>query len=61
MYRPNASKVKNLKTKDYLGKARLVAVESSQQAFTGFQGSTYKNVSHNNPLCSIKISKSGEG
>lgn len=25
LYRPNAAKVKNLKTKDYLGKARLVA------------------------------------
>ena len=29
IYRPNAAKVKNLKTKDYLGKARLIA--SSEQ------------------------------
>ena len=32
IYRPNAAKVKNLKTKDYLGKARLIA--SSEQANT---------------------------
>lgn len=30
IYRPNAAKVKNLKTKDYLGKARLIA--SSEQS-----------------------------
>ncbi|KAJ5673763.1 hypothetical protein N7462_009202 [Penicillium macrosclerotiorum] len=31
LYRPNAAKVKNLKTKDYLGKARLVAAADRQQ------------------------------
>ncbi|KAK5169740.1 uncharacterized protein LTR77_005718 [Saxophila tyrrhenica] len=31
VYRPNEAKVKNLKTKDYLGKARLVAQQEHQQ------------------------------
>ena len=30
VYRPNEAKVKNLKTKDYLGKARLVAAQDQQ-------------------------------
>ncbi|KAK3075856.1 hypothetical protein LTR53_000429 [Teratosphaeriaceae sp. CCFEE 6253] len=30
IYRPNEAKVKNLKTKDYLGKARLVAAQDKQ-------------------------------
>ena len=39
VYRPNEAKVKNLKTKDYLGKARLVAASDRSNAFTGFTGS----------------------
>ncbi|RMZ03471.1 hypothetical protein D0862_05635 [Hortaea werneckii] len=31
VYRPNEAKVKNLKTKDYLGKARLVAAQNQQK------------------------------
>ncbi|KAK5128219.1 hypothetical protein LTR85_002886 [Meristemomyces frigidus] len=31
VYRPNEAKVKNLKTKDYLGKARLVAAQQQQR------------------------------
>ncbi|KAJ6135772.1 hypothetical protein N7512_000932 [Penicillium capsulatum] len=31
LYRPNAAKVKNLKTKDYLGKARLIAASDRKQ------------------------------
>ncbi|KAJ5215898.1 uncharacterized protein N7498_002305 [Penicillium cinerascens] len=31
LYRPNAAKVKNLKTKDYLGKSRLVAASDRNQ------------------------------
>lgn len=31
LYRPNAAKVKNLKTKDYLGKARLIAASDRTQ------------------------------
>lgn len=42
VYRPNDAKVKNLKTKDYLGKARLVAASDRQNAFTGFAGSEMK-------------------
>ncbi|KAL1975788.1 hypothetical protein VTN31DRAFT_4180 [Thermomyces dupontii] len=38
VYRPNEAKVKNLKSKDYLGKARLVAATDKNNAFTGFQG-----------------------
>jgi len=37
--------VKNLKTKDYLGKARLVAASDRANAFTGFAGSEIKKVS----------------
>ncbi|PQE16718.1 hypothetical protein CJF30_00003437 [Rutstroemia sp. NJR-2017a BBW] len=43
VYRPNQAKVKNLKTKDYLGKARLVAASDRANAFTGFAGSELKN------------------
>lgn len=43
VYRPNAAKVKNLKTKDYLGQARLVAASDRGNAFTGFAGSEMKN------------------
>ncbi|KAJ9613976.1 hypothetical protein H2200_002112 [Cladophialophora chaetospira] len=38
VYRPNEAKVKNLKAKDYLGKARLIATSNSQNTGTGFQG-----------------------
>ena len=44
VYRPNEAKVKNLKTKDYLGKARLVAASDRSNAFTGFAGSEKKNM-----------------
>lgn len=42
VYRPNEAKVKNLKTKDYLGKARLVAASDRNNAYTGFQGAELK-------------------
>ncbi|EEH20656.2 hypothetical protein PABG_02887 [Paracoccidioides brasiliensis Pb03] len=42
VYRPSEAKVKNLKTKEYLGKARLVAASDRANAFTGFQGSEIK-------------------
>ncbi|KAK2759408.1 hypothetical protein FQN54_002886 [Arachnomyces sp. PD_36] len=44
VYRPNDAKVKNLKTKDYLGKARLVAASDRNNAFLGFQGSEMKRM-----------------
>jgi hypothetical protein len=48
VYRPNDAKVKNLKTKDYLGKARLVAASDRNNAFLGFQGSEMKKASEGN-------------
>ncbi|KAK2738405.1 hypothetical protein FQN57_007082 [Myotisia sp. PD_48] len=39
VYRPSEAKVKNLKTKEYLGKARLVAASDRANTSTGFQGS----------------------
>jgi hypothetical protein len=50
VYRPNEAKVRNLKTKDYLGKARLVAASDRANAFTGFAGSEIKNVSKSMPV-----------
>nr|KAK5445061.1 hypothetical protein LTR18_004768 [Exophiala xenobiotica] len=38
VYRPNEAKVKNLKAKDYLGKARLIATSNSANTGTGFIG-----------------------
>ena len=35
IYRPNAAKVKNLKSKNYLGKARLIASSDQKPAFAG--------------------------
>ncbi|KAI4144401.1 MAG: hypothetical protein L6R39_004209, partial [Caloplaca ligustica] len=45
VYRPNSAKVKNLKTKDYLGKARLIAAADRGNTFTGFAGSEAKATS----------------
>lgn len=44
LYRPNEAKVRNVKAKDYLGKARLVAASDAQNAFTGFAGVEVKKV-----------------
>ncbi|KAF2262641.1 hypothetical protein CC78DRAFT_313754 [Lojkania enalia] len=44
VYRPNEAKVKNLKTKDYLGKAKLVAASDRANAFTGFAGAEIKKI-----------------
>ena len=44
VYRPNSSKVKNLKTKDYLGKARLIASADKGNLHTGFSGSERRAV-----------------
>ncbi|KAF9228339.1 hypothetical protein BS17DRAFT_692483 [Gyrodon lividus] len=38
LYRPSENKLKNSKTKDYLGKAKLVAASDSNDAFTEFTG-----------------------
>jgi len=47
VYRPNEAKVKNLKTKDYLGKARLVAASDKANVFTGFAGAEIKRMPAN--------------
>jgi hypothetical protein len=56
VYRPNEAKVRNLKTKDYLGKARLVAATDRANAFTGFAGSEIKNVCN---MYSLHLSQDG--
>lgn len=38
LYRPAAAKLKNLKTKNYLGEAKLIAATNDRDAFTGFSG-----------------------
>ncbi|KZS88882.1 hypothetical protein SISNIDRAFT_459314 [Sistotremastrum niveocremeum HHB9708] len=40
VYRPSESKLKNAKTKDYLGKAKLVATADANEAYTTFTGVT---------------------
>lgn len=44
VYRPSEAKVKNLKTKEYLGKARLVAASDRSNTHTGFHGSESKRM-----------------
>ena len=44
VYRPNPAKVKNLKARDYLGKARLVASTDASNSFTGFAGTARQPV-----------------
>ncbi|KAK4701929.1 hypothetical protein P7C70_g4298, partial [Phenoliferia sp. Uapishka_3] len=43
LYRPSANKLKNIKTRNYLGAAKLVAATDARDAFTGFTGSTLAN------------------
>ncbi|EKM53513.1 uncharacterized protein PHACADRAFT_259928 [Phanerochaete carnosa HHB-10118-sp] len=38
LYRPSESKIKNAKTKDYLGKAKLVATSDENEVYTEFSG-----------------------
>ncbi|KAF8756689.1 NADPH oxidase regulator [Rhizoctonia solani] len=40
LYRPSESKLKNVKAKDYLGKAQLIAASDANDAFTTFTGVT---------------------
>lgn len=40
LYRPSENKIKNSATKDYLGKAKLVAATDSREAYTTFTGVT---------------------
>jgi hypothetical protein len=43
LFRPSANKIKNLKTKNYLGQAKLVAATDTRDAFTGFSGAYRHN------------------
>lgn len=61
VYRPNEAKVKNLKTKDYLGKARLVAASDRNNAFLGFQGSEMKRMNNMNNGDMSKDDRPAEG
>jgi hypothetical protein len=54
VYRPNEAKVKNLKTKDYLGKPRLVAASDRSNAFTGFAGAEIKRMNTSQTTSSSK-------
>ncbi|GAA5861304.1 hypothetical protein JCM1840_005325 [Sporobolomyces johnsonii] len=38
LFRPSATKIKNLETKDYLGKAKIVAATDPRDLFVGFSG-----------------------
>lgn len=40
LYRPAENKLKNVATKDYLGKAKLIAAADARDAYTTFSGST---------------------
>ena len=44
IYRPPEGKLKNVKTKDYLGKAKLVAAVDPADAFVGFTGAQQQKV-----------------
>ena len=48
VYRPNSAKVKNLQTKDYLGRARLVAAADRGNVTIGFQGADQKKAATQN-------------
>ncbi|MCJ1306664.1 hypothetical protein MMC25_000307 [Agyrium rufum] len=48
VYRPNSAKVKNLKTKDYLGRARLVAAADRGNVTIGFAGADQKRAAKQN-------------
>lgn len=40
LYRPSETKLKNTASKDYLGKAKLIAAEDEREAYTSFTGVT---------------------
>jgi tetratricopeptide (TPR) repeat protein len=40
LYRPSENKLRNAKTRDFLGKAKLVATENPNEAYTAFTGVT---------------------
>jgi len=50
LYKPSAGKLRNLKTKDYLGAPRLVAATDARDVFTGFTGSERRNQERVGPI-----------
>lgn len=50
LYRPSEVKVKNIKARNYLGKAKLVAATEERDAFTGFTGSTRQALDRIGPV-----------
>lgn len=56
LYRPSANKIKNIKTKDYLGTAHLIAATDQRDAFTGFSGSNRSWVPHTSGSDSSRLS-----
>ncbi|CAG8442833.1 9270_t:CDS:2 [Ambispora leptoticha] len=57
IYRPSEVKLKNVKVKDYLGKAKLVAAVDPEDAFTGFTGAQKKQTAQSNTTTPIKQNK----
>lgn len=53
LYRPSAGKLKNIKTKNYLGTAKLIAATDSRDAFTGFTGSEKASQPSAGPIASF--------
>lgn len=53
IYRPPEGKLKNVKTKDYLGKAKLVAAVDPEDAFTGFSGAQQQKKQQQNTTTPI--------
>ena len=48
IYRPPEGKLKNVKTKNYLGEPTLIAVVDPGDAFVGFTGAEQMKVNGNN-------------
>ncbi|KAM0753663.1 hypothetical protein T439DRAFT_310458 [Meredithblackwellia eburnea MCA 4105] len=62
LYRPSDNKLKNLKAKNYLGKATLVAASDARDAFVGFTGATLANrTNERNPNVGGVFGEDGKG
>ncbi|CAG8492000.1 3650_t:CDS:10 [Diversispora eburnea] len=57
IYRPPEGKLKNVKTKDYLGKAKLVAAVDPEDAYTGFTGAQQRKKAQMNTTTPITNAK----
>jgi len=59
IYRPPANKLRNLGQKDYLGKAKLIAVSSASDTHSGFSGTALQDKSHLSPASDWKPHRKG--